>query len=238
MAFSDVFQTLTRVIGLYPSQEEEYDSPDDSVYEEPYAQEDAYQQPQEEPPYEPPVYESGYGDSGAYGRAGARLRQPSRRASRSERREAAPRQPQPRQPQRSAPYREQEQPPVRQSRGGNVINMPEREQEYVSPLPKTESLRTGTIIFSVRRKDDTTQIINYLIDGLNVILNFEEMDDAQCQRVLDMVSGASFALRGSIERISRRNYLVAPTGVEIVRPESAARASRQSRESSAGYGAW
>ena len=85
------------------------------------------------------------------------------------------------------------------------------------------------------------QIINYLLEGLNVILNFEEVDDAQCQRVLDMVSGAAFALRGSVERISHRNYLVAPTGVEIVRPEASARAAREAREArdaSAGYGAW
>ena len=234
MAFSDVLQTLGRVIGLYPSEESDRNSHDYSGYEPSYGPEDGYQEPQEEPiNYEEPVYESGFGDSGTYGRAGARLRQPSRRTSRFDRfRSAAQQQ------QQEPIYNERRQEPVRPARGGNVINMPEREPVYESPLPKTKASQTGTIIFCVRRKDDSSQIINYLIDGLNVILNFEEVDDAQCQRVLDMVSGAAFALRGSVERISHRNYLVAPTGVEIVRPEAAARASREYREASAGYGAW
>lgn len=239
MAFSDVLQTLGRVIGLYPGDDGDHDARDDSGYRDDDIPEDTYQE-QPEDSYEEPQYESGFGDSGAYGRAGARVRQPSRRASRFGQRAAQPQQNQPRMP------RDRREEPYRAPRGSNVVDMP-REREYESPLPKAQPTQTGTIIFCVRRKDDSSQIINYLIDGLNIIMNLEEVDEAQCQRVLDLVSGAAFALRGSVERISHRNYLVAPTGVEIVRPEAAARASRDPRaareaydmrDAADGYGAW
>lgn len=90
----------------------------------------------------------------------------------------------------------------------------------------------STIIFCVRRKDDSSEIINYLLAGLNVILTFEDVDDVQCQRVLDFVGGAAFALEGSVEKISYRNYFVAPKGAAVVRSESQ---MRNMREASSGY---
>lgn len=90
----------------------------------------------------------------------------------------------------------------------------------------------STIIFCVRRKDDSSEIINYLLAGLNVILNFEDVDDVQCQRVLDFVGGAAFALEGSVERISYRNYFLAPRGAAVVRSESQMRAVRENGPSS------
>lgn len=210
MAFSDVLQSLGRFIGLYSDDGDQYEEP---VYDE-------YEQP--EVTYEEPVeqdggYQSGYGSGGSYVRAGAR-------------------------PKPAAPRRPIEEPSPAQSLFGrgkqkqsppypdNVIRMPERDDQ-MQVLPTGQATgQASTIIFCVRRKDDSSQIINYLISGVNVILNFEEIDDAQCQRVLDMISGAAFALRGTVERISHRNYLVAPTGVEIVRSEAQGREERGGRE--------
>ena len=133
----------------------------------------------------------------------------------------------------------------RPQRPANVIDMPERETVYESPLPKSQPAQSASaVIFCVRRVEDTTAVIDYLMNGQNVILNFEDVDDLLFRRVLDMVSGASFVLNGEVGRISRRIYLVAPNGVKIVRPESNARASRGNNnppprgEEAAGYGAW
>lgn len=99
---------------------------------------------------------------------------------------------------------------------------------YPSQEPPSQmSNAPSTIIFCVRRKDDSSEIINYLLAGLNVILNFEDVDDVQCQRVLDFVGGAAFALEGSVERISYRNYFVAPRGAAVVRSESQMRNVRE-----------
>ncbi len=226
MAFSDVLQTLGKFIGLY-SDDVPYEEP---VYDGGYEQPDErYDDQQYVEPQDDAGYQSGYGTGASYVRAGAKPRQaaPSRRPAA----EPSPIQglfsrggktPPPRQ------QREQPQQPQQQYRPDNVIRFPDRD-EYDEPEPMSRQATGGfasTIIFCVRRKDDSSQIINYLLSGINVILNFEEVDDAQCQRVLDMVSGAAFALQGTVERISHRNYLVAPTGVEIVRSETQARNQR------------
>ena len=103
---------------------------------------------------------------------------------------------------------------------------------YAQPAPQM-MYAPSTIIFCVRRKEDSSEIINYLLAGLNVILTFEDVDDVQCQRVLDFVGGAAFALEGSVEKISYRNYFVAPRGAAVVRSESQVR--NHLREASAGY---
>jgi len=119
---------------------------------------------------------------------------------------------------------DEEEPAPRRPVRDNVVHMPSRDgreaRESQAPL------RHSAIIMYVRRKEDGQQIISYVLEGRSVILNCEEIDDAQCQRVLDMVSGAAFALSGTVERISHRNYLVAPTGVEIVRSEAELRGDR------------
>ena len=108
MAFSDVLQTLGRVIGLFPGDNDESNYRNDSRYDDYPQGGDSYQEQPEEPSYDEPVYESGYGDSGAYGRAGARLRQPSRRASRfAEHEREQQRYEQPRQPQPARGYRQE-----------------------------------------------------------------------------------------------------------------------------------
>jgi len=213
MALSDVLRKLARLIGLYSDDEASYE---DAGYDE-------YPQP-EEPYYEEPArqetgYQSGYGSGGSYVRAGAK---PKAAPTRRPIEEPTPIQ--------SLFGRRPAQDPRHAQRMDNVIRMPERE-ERASSFSSAPALERAvgqgkTIIFCVRRKDDSSQIITYLLSGINVILNFEVIDDAQCQRVLDMVSGAAFALSGTVERISHRNYLVAPTGVEIVRSEAELRGDR------------
>lgn len=218
MAFWDVMHSIGRMVGLYSDADAGYQEREYSDYEQ---QEDVYE-PVEEA--EPSYTSGGYGSGDSYVRAGAKLRPPApRRAeepslidnllgrNRQQRPEPAP------------------QPAYRPD---NVLRMPDRDARghAAEPEPEQMSLKSSTIIFCVRRKDDSSQIIEYLLTGINVILNFEEVDDALCQRVLDMISGAAFALRGTVARISHRNYLIAPTGVEIVRGEAQAQAPREGRD--------
>lgn len=209
MAFSDVMQSLGRFIGLY-SDTDAYD--DQQAY-------DTYEQPEESyvPAEEETNYQSGYGVGGSYVRAGAKPA-PVRRPAEEPASGLFGRGRQPKQQPPQQPYYQPD----------NVVRMPDRD-ERIAPVQPVQQ-QSSMIIYCVRRKDDSSEIINYLIQGTNVILNFEEVDDAQCQRVLDMVSGAAFALRGSVERISHRNYLVAPTGAQVVRSEQQGRESRDMRD--------
>jgi len=52
-------------------------------------------------------------------------------------------------------------------------------------------------------------------DGIPVIINLTEMDDAAAKRLVDFAAGLAFALRGSIEKVTNRVFLLSPPNVEV-----------------------
>lgn len=74
------------------------------------------------------------------------------------------------------------------------------------PAPRAARSGASTMIYLVRRLEEADKIIAHLMQGGNVIVNMEEIDDALKRRVLDILSGAAFALNYSVKRISYRNY--------------------------------
>jgi cell division inhibitor SepF len=52
-------------------------------------------------------------------------------------------------------------------------------------------------------------------DGIPVIMNLTELDDAAAKRLVDFAAGLAFALRGSIDKVTSRVFLLSPTGVEV-----------------------
>ena len=52
-------------------------------------------------------------------------------------------------------------------------------------------------------------------DGVPVIMNLTEMDDADAKRLVDFAAGLIFGLRGSIERVTAKVFLLSPQNVEV-----------------------
>lgn len=52
--------------------------------------------------------------------------------------------------------------------------------------------------------------------GTPVIMDLTEMSDGDAKRLVDFASGLTFGTRGSIERIARRVFLLAPPEVEVM----------------------
>jgi cell division inhibitor SepF len=52
--------------------------------------------------------------------------------------------------------------------------------------------------------------------GTPVIMDLTEMSDGDAKRLVDFASGLAFGTRGSIERIARRVFLLAPPEVEVL----------------------
>jgi cell division inhibitor SepF len=52
-------------------------------------------------------------------------------------------------------------------------------------------------------------------DGIPVIMNLTELDDAAAKRLVDFAAGLAFALRGSIDKVTSRVFLLSPMGVEV-----------------------
>ena len=52
-------------------------------------------------------------------------------------------------------------------------------------------------------------------DGVPVIMNLTELDDAAAKRLVDFAAGLAFALRGSIDKVTSRVFLLTPVDVEV-----------------------
>jgi len=52
-------------------------------------------------------------------------------------------------------------------------------------------------------------------EGIPVLMDLSGMDDAGAKRVVDFASGLVFGLRGGMDRIAPRVFLVLPAGTEL-----------------------
>ncbi|MFJ2744087.1 cell division protein SepF [Streptomyces sp. NPDC087440] len=60
-------------------------------------------------------------------------------------------------------------------------------------------------------------------DGIPVIVNLTAMEPGDAKRVVDFAAGLTFGLRGSIERVATRVFLLTPADTSIVSGEAAGR---------------
>lgn len=108
-----------------------------------------------------------------------------------------------------SPRKEQSAP--RSTRKGNVIH--DARMDAKAQEPQYSHCER---IVVVRQIDECREIIKYLLQGESVLLNLENIDPKECGRVVDLLSGAAFALQGRMIKIAHLSYLLAPANVEIV----------------------
>ena len=56
-------------------------------------------------------------------------------------------------------------------------------------------------------------------EGIPVIMNLSEMDDADAKRLVDFAAGLVFATRGTIERVTQKVFLLSPPNVTVAAEE-------------------
>ena len=107
-----------------------------------------------------------------------------------------------------------------QAQTDNVLNMANRSKRQrtaasaasgsnVVSLPTAASMKM--IVYHPISYEDTQNIIDNLKSRKPVIVNMEELEIDCAQRILDFMAGAIYALNGSIYKISRGIFVVAPT---------------------------
>lgn len=63
--------------------------------------------------------------------------------------------------------------------------------------------------------NDAKKIGEAFREGVPVIMNLTEMDDQDAKRLVDFSAGLVFGLRGSIERVTAKVFLLTPADVEV-----------------------
>jgi cell division inhibitor SepF len=58
-------------------------------------------------------------------------------------------------------------------------------------------------------------------DAVPVIMNLTEMDESDAKRLVDFAAGLAFGLRGTIERVTNRVFLLSPANVQVTAEDKA-----------------
>jgi len=91
-----------------------------------------------------------------------------------------------------------------------------------SAVPATEEDRRYQITtLHPTTYNEARTIGEHFRDGTPVIMNLTEMDEADAKRLVDFAAGLAFGLRGTIERVTHRVFLLSPANVQVTAEEKA-----------------
>ncbi len=77
----------------------------------------------------------------------------------------------------------------------------------------------NVVFFYPKTYAEAQRLIDYIKQGESVMLNLDDVSEAEAQRMLDFASGAIYAVNGSIQRVSGNIFLLTPEGLNIVAPK-------------------
>src|SRR3954468_3775346 len=92
--------------------------------------------------------------------------------------------------------------------------------KVAAEVAEAKERRIGTVTPDSFR--DARAIGELFRAGVPVIVNLTAMEPADAKRVVDFAAGLTFGLRGTIERVANRVFLLTPSNTEIVSGEPAA----------------
>jgi cell division inhibitor SepF len=77
-----------------------------------------------------------------------------------------------------------------------------------------------------RTYNEARTIGEHFREGTPVIMNLTEMVDSDAKRLVDFAAGLIFGLRGSLERVTNKVFLLSPANVEVTAEDKARIAER------------
>jgi cell division inhibitor SepF len=98
-------------------------------------------------------------------------------------------------------------------------------QERESPVTPTADLARITTLHP-RTYNEARTIGEHFREGTPVIINLTEMVDSDARRLVDFSAGLIFGLRGSIDRVTNKVFLLSPANIEVAAADKARIAER------------
>jgi cell division inhibitor SepF len=96
---------------------------------------------------------------------------------------------------------------------------------HPAPVRQTADLTRITTLHP-RTYNEARTIGEHFRDGTPVIMNLSEMVDSDAKRLVDFAAGLIFGLRGSIDRVTNRVFLLSPASIEVTAEDKARIAER------------
>ena len=110
--------------------------------------------------------------------------------------------------------------PVRADYGGYVTEHP------LEPAPPRQVELARITTLHLRTYNEARTIGEHFREGTPVIMNLTEMVDSDARRLVDFAAGLIFGLRGSIDKVTNKVFLLSPANVEVTAEDKARIAER------------
>ena len=127
------------------------------------------------------------------------------------------------------PYGEKEEEEL-----GNSRERQEKEADNVVNLRSGTSVRENVvaaqmkvIIIEPKTFDDAQQVANNLRERKPVVINFEHTDAESAKRIIDFISGTTYALNGETKKVGHNVFLCAPSNVNVTYTEEERKVSTE-----------
>ena len=109
---------------------------------------------------------------------------------------------------------------VRADYGGYVTEHP------AEPAPPRQVELARITTLHPRTYNEARTIGEHFREGTPVIMNLTEMVDSDARRLVDFAAGLIFGLRGSIDKVTNKVFLLSPANVEVTAEDKARIAER------------
>lgn len=106
-------------------------------------------------------------------------------------------------------------PAVQRGDHGSIATVSNLTERRASPRPDLSRITTLT----PRTYNEARTIGESFRDGIPVIMNLGEMDEGDAKRLVDFAAGLVFGMRGTIERISAKVFLLSPANIAVTAEE-------------------
>lgn len=79
---------------------------------------------------------------------------------------------------------------------------------------------TQVILFNPKTFDEAGELVSHLNQNRSVVMTLEGLPTENARRLLDFLSGITYALQGKITPVSAKTYFVTPQNVDLVAPQA------------------
>lgn len=86
-------------------------------------------------------------------------------------------------------------------------------------MPRTVINKSKITTVKPNSFDDAQTVANCLRDKIPVIINFENTNTEDAKRIIDFISGTTYALNGEIKKVSQNVFVCAPNNVTVTYTE-------------------
>jgi len=97
------------------------------------------------------------------------------------------------------------------SKNSNVVSLPMAQ----SSSSQQQSKQIKVMVVEPFSFDDAQHIADYLKSRKPVVVNLENSDPDIAKRMIDFISGTTYALNGQIQKVGNNIFLCAPNNVDV-----------------------